>query len=262
MGIVLDSINRADKSEIFKNNGFIVERDFLDKNYLLEMLEVMQKVFSIQIEELLPFQENLDDGMKALFHQDYRVFKNCGKQVQHLVDVWKLGVSHTLLTYLTKVCEMRFPNICTRPVVMFNNRSLATNDVYHTVPFHQDAKSMDGSDNAVVVWIPLQQTNHDLGPLQVIPSSHKRGVIADEIDDFGFGYVNPDLYDDDDILNLPCSLGDVIFFDSKLIHGSGINHSTHTRWSCQFRYNDLLDTSFIKKGYPNPYLYKPVKDDY
>ena len=78
MGIVLDSVNRADKSEIFKNNGFIVERDFFDKKYLLEMLEVMQRVFSIQIKELLPFQENLDDGMKALFHVVYRVFKNCG----------------------------------------------------------------------------------------------------------------------------------------------------------------------------------------
>ena len=81
MGVVLDSINNTDKSEFFKKNGFIVEKDFLDKNYLLEMLEVMQKVFSIQIKELYDGDsyENIDEGMRALFHQDYRVFKNCGK---------------------------------------------------------------------------------------------------------------------------------------------------------------------------------------
>ena len=56
-------------------------------------------------------------------------------------------------------------------------------------------------------------------------------------------------------------LQDIVFFDSKLIHGSGNNISSLIRWSCQYRYNDLLDRTFIDKGYPHPYLYKPMKEE-
>ena len=55
--------------------------------------------------------------------------------------------------------------------------------------------------------------------------------------------------------------GDVIFFSSFLIHRSGTNETEHIRWSTHFRYNDLDEKSFVERGYPHAYIYKPV-DEY
>ena len=73
-----------------------------------------------------------------------------------------------------------------------------------------------------------------------------------------FGFVDDSLYNIKEVKSLTCNLGDIVFFDSKLIHGSGDNTSSLIRWSCQYRYNDLLDTNFIQRGYPHPYLYRPM----
>jgi phytanoyl-CoA hydroxylase len=50
-------------------------------------------------------------------------------------------------------------------------------------------------------------------------------------------------------------------FNSFLVHKSGNNITNDIRWSCHMRYNDLEDKSFKDRGYPNPYIYKPI-DEY
>jgi len=260
---VTQNLSNNNKFIKFQNEGFIVEENFLDQDNLIDLQQQMRLIFWTQVvaNNLDKTVDNFEEGIELLFIKNYTVFKNCGKHVQHLIDVWKLGVSKKIINYLMNVCRLQFPSICTRPVVMFNSKTLATNDIYHTVPFHQDAKSMQGSDNAIVVWFPLQHTTEDLGPLQIIPKSHKKGIIAKEINEFGFGFVDNSLYNVEDIKSLTCKLGDIVFFDSKLIHGSGNNTSSLIRWSCQYRYNDLLDTNFIQRGYPHPYLYRPMTEE-
>ena len=56
--------------------------------------------------------------------------------------------------------------------------------------------------------------------------------------------------------------GDIVFFNSKLVHKSGNLSCNDIRWTAQFRYNDLLESNFIERGYPHPYVYKPVALDY
>jgi len=50
------------------------------------------------------------------------------------------------------------------------------------------------------------------------------------------------------------------FFSTLLVHRSGNNVTESIRWSCHFRYNNLLDKSFIQRGYPHPFTYKPQRD--
>ena len=51
-----------------------------------------------------------------------------------------------------------------------------------------------------------------------------------------------------------------LFFSSLLVHQSGTNMSSSIRWSCHFRYNNLLEPTFIARGYPHPYLYRPQEE--
>jgi len=43
-----------------------------------------------------------------------------------------------------------------------------------------------------------------------------------------------------------------------LAHKSGDILNDSIRWSCHFRYTDMLEQDFINRGFPNPYTYKPV----
>ena len=67
---------------------------------------------------------------------------------------------------------LRFPNVSTRPVLFFNSRHLAEKEVYWKVSPHQDWRSMQGSLDSVVVWLPLCDIDVALGALEVVPQSH------------------------------------------------------------------------------------------
>ena len=53
-------------------------------------------------------------------------------------------------------------------------------------------------------------------------------------------------------------VGDVAIFSTLLVHKSGPILDDSIRWSCHFRYTDMLELNFIERGFPNPYTYKPV----
>ena len=61
-------------------------------------------------------------------------------------------------------------------------------------------------------------------------------------------------------MSVEVKAGDALFFSSFLIHRSGDNVSDAIRWSCHFRYNDLSEKTYIKRGYPSPYQYRPLPE--
>ena len=48
--------------------------------------------------------------------------------------------------------------------------------------------------------------------------------------------------------------------DAGFIQGasSGDIFNNTIRWSCHFRYTNMVDQDFIDRGFPNPYIYKPT----
>ena len=55
-------------------------------------------------------------------------------------------------------------------------------------------------------------------------------------------------------------VGDALFFSAFLLHQSGTNVTDSIRWSCHFRYNNLQEPTFIDRGFPHPYIYRPQED--
>jgi ectoine hydroxylase-related dioxygenase (phytanoyl-CoA dioxygenase family) len=194
--------------------------------------------------------------MFRLFEENTNVFINCGKQVQHLISLHRLSLNDKVIS-LVKDVGLSFPNISTRPVLYFNHPKLAKEKVYHTVDAHQDWRSMQGSLNSVVIWIPLIDIDKKKGALEIIPGSHLNGLVTNNIE-HGFGMIDKTIYKDDSFISISVEVGDILLFSSLLIHQSGNNVSNTPRWSCHFRYNDLYEETFINRGYPHAYIYKPV----
>lgn len=243
----------------FREQGSILLRDFFDRDVIESVRQDAKRVFLTQLlrHHLLTsgdVSESVFEGaLFNYFNLYFPEFANCGKQIQHLVSLHRLSLDDRIIKVLGQL-GIGFPNISTRPVLYFNSRYLAKEEVYWRVFPHQDWRSMQGSLDSVVVWIPLADVDISLGALEVVPGSHKMGLLTTEVMN-SFGKV--DRFGDQDFVSVEAKQGDALFFSSFLVHRSGVNITNSIRWSCHFRYNNLGEETFVERGYPHPYIYKP-----
>lgn len=253
--------------EFYKKNGYLFLKDFFSKDDIKKVLDDAKGVFLRQFIEKKYISkctledisdEVFNDFLYRLFDEDMECLSNSGKQIQHLISLHSLSLQNKVIDLL-KEMGLETPIISTRPVLYFNHPKLAKQKVFHAVDAHQDWRSMQGSLNSVVIWIPLVDINKDLGALEILPSSHLDGLRTDHVEN-GFGMVALSKEKEDKLISIEIKTGDALLFSSFLIHQSGNNITNKPRWSCHFRYNDLEDTTFIKRKYAHPYIYKPSEE--
>ena len=244
----------------FKKNGFAISKAFFQEEEVERVRRDAKNVFLTQLlrhgilKSDAPNEGEFEAGLFAYFKLHLQEFINCGKQIQHLVSLHRLSLDERIERVLREGLGLQVPNVSTRPVLYFNSRFLAKEEVYWRVFPHQDWRSMQGSLDSIVVWVPLADVDFSLGALEVVPGSHKLGLLTTEVVN-SFGKV--DRFNDDDFISIEATQGDVLFFSSFLVHRSGVNTTDSIRWSCHFRYNNLCEETFIERGYPHPYLYRP-----
>jgi phytanoyl-CoA hydroxylase len=253
-----------DQLHTYREQGYLHLRGFFDPDNVRAIRDEAMRVFVAQLRALdilrhaRPTEDEVVDGMAELFRNHLPVFINCGKQAQHLVSLHRMSLDERLLNVIQQL-GVEWPNICTRPVLFFNSQRLAKSEVYWRVFPHQDWRSMQGSLDSVVAWLPIADLPPELGPLEIVPGSHLDGLVTDDVVD-GFGQVPTAYLQDKTFQSLPCQLGDVVLFSSFLVHRSGTNSTSGIRWSCHFRYNNLAEPTFVERGFPHPYLYKPSEE--
>ena len=248
----------------YKKNGFVLLKGFFPPEAVAHIHAEAKEIFALQMRRLgimapggRPTEDEFAAGMFQFFAADLQAFTNCGKQAQHLISLHRLSLDERIVSAL-KELGLAFPNISTRPLLYFNHERLAKKEVYWRLDVHQDWRSMQGSLDSVVVWLPLVDLDRTLGALEIYPGSHLWGVLpADMVD--GYGHLRSKL-DKEKLISIEVERGDALFFSSLLVHQSGTNVSSSIRWSCHFRYNNLLEPTFIARGYPHPYLYRPQEE--
>ena len=229
-----------------EDKGFTILNNLVETQFLDAIKESVTGIFEKQIE----YTKSKD--IVDLFENHNERFANCAKHAQ-----WNLQLHHLGVMIGYKMAKFMIDpqiSICTRPVIFFNNKDTAEKDVHHTTPAHQDSKSMQGSNDAVVCWVPLVDITEDLGRLQVVPKSHKLGDLTKSIHE-GFGLVDDSEFKFESV-KVPKGSG--LVFDSNLVHKSG-NIKEGTRWSVHYRFNNMYDPDFVRRGYPHPYSYKPIQ---
>jgi phytanoyl-CoA hydroxylase len=248
--------------ETFQESGFVRLNGFFNVEDVESVRADAKRIFIKQMTSrgLLtrcdPSEREFEDGMAGYFSQDSAGFINCGKTCQHLISLHRLSLRENIVSQLAAL-GVETPSICTRPVLYFNSRHLAKSEVYYKSPPHQDWRSMQGSLNAVVVWVPLADVSRELGALEIIPGSHLWGLQESREDAW---YRHIEGLHDDQYKSLEMEAGDALFFSAFLVHRSGDNVTDSIRWSCHFRYNDLEEPTFISRKYPNPYTYAPQQE--
>jgi ectoine hydroxylase-related dioxygenase (phytanoyl-CoA dioxygenase family) len=239
----------------FEAQGIVLIRDFFSKEKIEGLRKDAERVFERQFTKY-NYSGDFRQNIQKLFEEEFETFVNCGKTIQQgLWSLYELAVDRKIKKILSKL-GLESPNLCTRPVLFFNNKRLAKDSVYYKTPPHQDWSSMQSSDNSVVIWVPLIDVNVQNGSVIFYPKTHLLGPLEYErIGGFAKvnipeGYMNP--------IQPEMNIGDIAIFSTLLIHESGEIGDDSIRWSCHFRYTDLDSQDFISRGFPNPYEYKPT----
>ena len=98
--------------------------------------------------------------------------------------------------------------------------------VEHTTPTHQDFVHYQGTFDALSYWSPVGDCPIELGPLAVLPGSHKTNKVLDHHFALGAGGLNvrvEDLVPEFPELDVPWhttnfELGDTLFFPALTVH--------------------------------------------
>lgn len=245
----------------YERQGFLLVRNLLDPDELDRIRREAKEIFRLQmkrrnlIDSVDIAEEEFEARLYALFENDLQQVMWCGKQTQHLISLHRLSLKEEILGVLGDL-GLAFPVINVRPTIFFNSPRLGKRDVDWKKPAHQDWRTTQGSLDSLVVWVPLIDIDERLGALEIVPESHRLGLLEYEESD-GYHRLTQDSERGLRFVSVEVKKGDALFFSTLLVHRSGNNTSGSIRWSCHFRYSNLLDKSFIERGFPHSYLYRP-----
>lgn len=102
-------------------------------------------------------------------------------------------------------------------------------------PWHQDLAYWEDIDwQQVTLWCAADPARRENGCLQLIPGSHRRGLIRHEqIDDW---QIREDGIDEESVFYAEMEPGDVMFLDVLTLHSSGPNRSDEPRLAALVNY--------------------------
>ncbi len=249
--------------EQFNENGYVILKNFFNKEEINQIYTEARKLFALQIERVLGKTVDIDNkdefeqAMFDLFEADFNTFVNTGKQAQHLISLHRLGTEPKLINLL-KSLGYDFPMIGVRPAMQFNSRYLSKGGSHWKLGAHQDWRTGQGSLDSIVMWFPMVDCGEALGSLQILPASHKDGLLKADTSGY-LGSIQEEL-PEDAYVQTSFEVGDLLVFSAFLVHRSGENVTKNIRWSVQLRYNNMAEPTFQERGFPMPYIYKPEAD--
>jgi ectoine hydroxylase-related dioxygenase (phytanoyl-CoA dioxygenase family) len=176
--------------------------------------------------------------------------------VNHLIIKWEreadtlLGIepfAHLNETFQTYAADPRFvepmKDLCaSEDVVLWTEKlNLKRAEVGQAIPPHQDYpywKDAAGDiDHIVTAMLNLDDATIASGCLEVVPGSHKDGLLARRTDERGAeNEMDPEAYDDAKTVPVEVPKGSVLFFGPLLAHRSAPNRSKNDRRTVLYSY--------------------------
>jgi ectoine hydroxylase-related dioxygenase (phytanoyl-CoA dioxygenase family) len=248
----------ADRSA-FLRDGFTIVRGALDPADLAQVNADMGELFVLQLRARgLPVdagasREAWQANAQRLLAVDVEAYINTARMTQMVPSAHRVMTSDPILQIARDV-GVEIPVICTRLSNHIMSDALKIPGGYHKSPPHQDWRSMQGSLDSIVMWVPTTPVSLDTHPLQVIPRSHLWGLAA-TVDHIQTPAVSDPRATEDAYVGLPMQPGDVVVFSSFLVHRTGEHGDGNVRIAFSTRFNNAAEPTFVGHGYPTPYKY-------
>jgi ectoine hydroxylase-related dioxygenase (phytanoyl-CoA dioxygenase family) len=246
--------------EEFRRNGYVILPGLFDAATRRAIAEDIAGVFARRAAALgistprRGDQHALTELLSAIFAADVKSYIAAAKLTQHLASVHRLGVSDAVMGVLGSL-GLVAPSVSTRPVIHYIADQLKIPGGYQKTPPHQDWRSVQGSLDGVTFWSPLFDAGDGDYPLEIIPGSHRRGLL-DSTPDLPNYRIRGELIEDSSFVPLSLRAGDAVVFSGFLVHRTGERGGRSVRMALSFRFNNTAEPSYVARNYPDPYLYR------
>jgi ectoine hydroxylase-related dioxygenase (phytanoyl-CoA dioxygenase family) len=123
------------------------------------------------------------------------------------------------------------------------------------LPYHQDGGGIWGLDRnpLMTVWTALNDATRENGCMQVVPGSHKLGLLSE------YGHVISQEHEQqyapvEKYVYLEAKCGEAILLHNWLLHRSGVNHTSEPRRAFTVCYMDG-ETRSVREGHQFPRVF-------
>ena len=243
-------------SEVYVRWGCFIAKNIFQKQELHPIQHEISQLISILRKDVeLPKMDGplsrFDSGFLELVEHKPKLSSVIYNACRRLTSVHQLSVSDKLLN-LSK-------NLLQTDLIMSNPYKTIRIDCQqrenYLLPWHQDYPYVQDSPDALIYWIPLQDVDEENGCMTVAPGSHQQGIIPVKMDsptpcikdlhlaDASVASLYPNL-------RIPLKMGDVLVFNTLMLHRSCPNLTKLPRWTLQIRHGNFQHPFAIRKYWP------------
>lgn len=236
--------------EIYNRDGFYLAKSAIPKKLVECYKTDFRKIFTQQLDSIGAAHSNDDDIfniMQNLFKKDLKKYLSALTLSGKLFSLYKI-ISHDNIVKITEDLGIELPIWQTKPVIHCMANELKIPGGYHGVGVHQDWPTLQSSLNNITIWTPFTKVLKDNFPLEIIPATHKDGLL-EGIQTDAYFETDPKYYKIEDFIPIECDIGDVIFMSNFAIHRSQ-KEGSGLRLSVSARYEDASEDTFITRNYP------------
>jgi hypothetical protein len=239
--------------EDLRRDGFTVAKKLLPPNVIAAARDSISRTLADQLSQLnLDVPADLHSQLRALYAADLDRYKQTLAALWRKADIAAVMRHEALFDFVRSILGWGDVFLPGGEVVILMASDLKIPDGYFGLKAHQDFPSVQGSLDGLVVWIPLLDVDADNFPLQVVPGSHRLGLVTDiEQTRNGWEIINTQL-DRMTFQPIPVEAGDAVFMSVFTIHRSGLDGSG-LRIALSTRFDNAVEPSFIARGYPTAY---------
>jgi ectoine hydroxylase-related dioxygenase (phytanoyl-CoA dioxygenase family) len=119
------------------------------------------------------------------------------------------------------------------------------------LPWHQDGWNFLDRDPLITVWTALDPATVQNGCVQIVPGSHRAGVINPSHDS---GFLTPEQTAEhvppQQVVSLELEAGEVVLLHNWLLHASDVNRSTGSRRAFSVCYIDAATRAEVGMTFP------------
>ena len=238
----------------FNDQGFIIIKSkeirvFKDNltSYLSTIILDVVRVLNIEIDTKSLIGKTFSEQMDFIINneRDNSISKILYEIFPSLSPVLAV-VNDDLIVNISKDLAVRIPVPSTIPLIRIDR----PNGEHFATMMHQDYWYSMLCDNAIVMWMPLVPITSEMGLIEIIPESHKNGLVAFKNHDGNEPYTTVDDYTND-AKKPPVKVeyDEILIFNKYLLHFSGKNYSSRARVTLQVRFNDLETMDSITSSF-------------
>jgi len=241
----------------YRENGFYIAKGLLDEASVSAVRQSIAKTFLDQLAVVSPPSVNLDlfEAMKDLHSLDIDRYKKTAGALWRKLDCYELLHDCRITAFLRHNFGWRDIFVPGGQVAHIMSHELRIPDGYFGQVSHQDFLSVRGSLDCVIVWVPLVDVGKDNFPVEVIPGSHRKGLLPTLGRGSSAWEVKPDCYSEREFIGIEVQAGDVVFLSVFTIHRTS-THGKQGRYrlALSTRFDNADERTFLARAYPTAYI--------